>query len=77
MERLVLIDSQRREQSARRFRNRVLRVLVRKALAEFRRWREQRRETWRRAAASRELRHLSDRMLRDIGLQRSDLHLMR
>jgi len=77
MERLVFEDRQRQEQQARRFRSRVLRFLLRKALAQFRGWRQQRREAWRRSIASRELRYLSDRMLRDIGLQRTDLHLMR
>lgn len=67
---------QRSEQRARRRRNRVLRFFARKALAQFRAWREQRREASRRSVASRELRYLSDRMLRDIGLQRSDLHPM-
>ena len=44
---------QRSEQRARRRRNRVLRFFARKALAQFRAWREQRREASRRSVASR------------------------
>jgi hypothetical protein len=64
---------ERVERRARRFRARVLAVLIGKALAEVRLWRERRRQASRRAVAASELRYLSDRMLRDIGVRRSDL----
>ena len=76
MERLAFDDHRQNEQHARRFRNRVLRVLARKAVAEFRAWRQKRGQALHRAVASRELHSLSDRMLRDIGLRRSDLNPM-
>ena len=66
----------RHERRARRMRGRVLRFLVGKAIAEFRSGRERRPNVWQRAVASRDLRSLSDRMLRDIGMLRSDLRRM-
>jgi hypothetical protein len=77
MENVVSEEWQRQRERAWRLRTRVLRLFARKAHAAFRAWRERRREAWRRSVASSELRYLSDRMLRDIGLQRTDLHRMR
>jgi len=74
MQHLAFGDYRTHRRQARRLQVRVLRFLARKALAAFRSWRERRREALRRAVAAGELRHLSDRVLRDIGVRRSDLY---
>ena len=73
MEPLAFEQRQACARRARRLRNRALQILARKALAGFRAWKRRRGDALHRAIASRELRSLSDRMLRDIGLQRGDL----
>ena len=62
---------------ARAMRARALGVLVRRSLVAFAAWRRRQQETRRRAAALDELAQRSDRMLRDIGLQRSQLFQLR
>jgi len=58
---------------ARRLRARMFWLLARRAIRALRLWQRGLERSWQQEAARAQLRRLSDRMLRDIGLDRSQI----